>query len=434
MKERYIRQERIKGWDQGSINKTKIAIIGESFLSDILTASLVSMGLGEITVVSKEKTQGYIKNPLTKINKVKAPVFNSEILYSFFPDPDKIDIIVDCTNNKKSKKVCLNYAKKEGKPIFLGSSNENSLVFCSSIDNNENLEDLVFSNLKEYENKEQGKISSTILAAIITDEIRKTRVLIRNNKLYDKIMNQYSYHELCHLNLNKKILQIGAGAIGTFTGILLALTDSEVDVVDFDKVEESNLNRQFLFYDSIEQYKAEIMAKRLNEIKEKENFRPIVERIDENWKYLEKTKPDLILGCVDNAETRFILNDLSTKYRVPYIDGGTSLSSGGVASYIPKKNACIDCQIGLKRIIKRKRMRNEKRLKGELNEERDVDCIDPSMIVPNQIIGALMINEAIRMFDNKLDVAIHYRSGKGITRTGRVKNCYEECKYFKKTS
>lgn len=58
---------------------------------------------------------------------------------------------------------------------------------------------------------------------------------------------------------------VGAGGIGNFMGYALAMHPvAGLFITDFDTVEESNLNRQFLFtLDDIGEYKAKLLAERL---------------------------------------------------------------------------------------------------------------------------------------------------------------------------
>ena len=100
---------------------------------------------------------------------------------------------------------------------------------------------------KEFNNS-QGNTSSIICSAILTDELRKKIAPIKN----DLPLQQLQYSGIKETNnLEKKILQIGAGAIGTFSALLLSLMNADLTIIDFDVIEETNLNRQFLFYNSV---------------------------------------------------------------------------------------------------------------------------------------------------------------------------------------
>ncbi len=65
----------------------------------------------------------------------------------------------------------------------------------------------------------------------------------------------------------KRVLVAGAGGIGTSIALLLARSGvGHITVIDRDVVEESNLNRQFLYTpDDVGEYKAKLLAERLKE-------------------------------------------------------------------------------------------------------------------------------------------------------------------------
>lgn len=64
-----------------------------------------------------------------------------------------------------------------------------------------------------------------------------------------------------------KIGIAGAGGIGSNVAVHLVRSGIEsIKIIDFDKVEKSNLNRQFYFYDQIGMYKSEAVKLNLERI------------------------------------------------------------------------------------------------------------------------------------------------------------------------
>tara|TARA_R110002072_G_scaffold302060_3_gene483639 strand:- start:727 stop:1812 length:1086 start_codon:yes stop_codon:yes gene_type:complete len=132
-------------------------------------------------------------------------------------------------------------------------------------------------------------------------------------------INRYSRHiSLDNVGLegqlklkNAKVLVIGSGGLGTPT--LLYLTAAgvgNIGVIDFDVVEESNLQRQVLFSpEDIGQSKAIMAQKKL----QKQN--PFIEIIAYNFALTNKNaielfeKYDIVIDGSDNFNTRYLVND-----------------------------------------------------------------------------------------------------------------------------
>ena len=90
---------------------------------------------------------------------------------------------------------------------------------------------------------------------------------------------------------------------------------------------------------------------------------------------------------MDNDKARYLINRLAVRYKIPYIDGGTSPSGGNVAVYIPSKNRCVDCQFNLKESAKE-----------AVEKEGCTNNPNPSIIIPNLIIGSAMVAEFVNIF------------------------------------
>lgn len=72
----------------------------------------------------------------------------------------------------------------------------------------------------------------------------------------------------------------GCGGIGSNVAMFLVRAGvSNLKIVDFDKIELSNLNRQFYFKNQVKKYKSEILKENLIKIDEKVIVESIVEKI-----------------------------------------------------------------------------------------------------------------------------------------------------------
>ncbi|MBI5355028.1 MAG: ThiF family adenylyltransferase [Candidatus Aenigmarchaeota archaeon] len=183
----------------------------------------------------------------------------------------------------------------------------------------------------------------------------------------------------------KKVLVVGAGALGNFVAMGLAeLGVGKVDIIDDDTIEDTNLNRQILYYDSVGKGKAKTLARKTGYMNPGISINAFEKKFDENF----DGNYDLIFDCVDNFATRALMSDFAARKKIPLVSGGTDWKGGQVAVYVPGK-ACLDCQMDLKKSAKKR--------------DESQSCIyapNPSVIFTNQAIAGMMVNEAVRIFEN----------------------------------
>ena len=146
---------------------------------------------------------------------------------------------------------------------------------------------------------------------------------------------------------NGNVVIIGCGALGTNIATLLVRAGvGKVRIVDRDFIEYHNLQRQILFDE--EDIKAglpkAIAAERhLRKVNSSVQIEGIV--ADANYTNIEKlcSGANVILDGLDNFETRFLINDVAMKHKIPWVYGGAIASSGVTMTIIPGKTACFRC-------------------------------------------------------------------------------------------
>ena len=100
-------------------------------------------------------------------------------------------------------------------------------------------------------------------------------------------------------------------------------------------------------------------------------------------------KPDILIDCVDNFETRALLNKFATKYKIPLISGGTSPLAGQVVVYFPGITSCLNCELDIERLAEER----------ERQREGCTDVPEGSVVTTNQIIGGIMVGELHRLLN-----------------------------------
>ncbi len=143
-----------------------------------------------------------------------------------------------------------------------------------------------------------------------------------------------------------KVLIVGIGGLGCPLLVYLASSGvGEIGIVDHDKVELSNLNRQILFNDlDVAKYKV-IQAKiKINKIYE--NIRIKTFKIELNAKNIDSTLKDYDIVCdgSDNYNTRYLINDYCKKNRKILISAAISKFDGHLFKFnFKKKSPCFRC-------------------------------------------------------------------------------------------
>jgi adenylyltransferase/sulfurtransferase len=118
----------------------------------------------------------------------------------------------------------------------------------------------------------------------------------------------------------------------------------KLTVVDSDVVELSNLNRQILHWEAdIGEKKVTSAARKLEKLNPTVEIIPLAVKITgENFSGLLQ-RVDLVIDCMDNMATRFILNEGCVKAGIPLIHGGIYGMMGEITTIIPGRTPCFEC-------------------------------------------------------------------------------------------
>ena len=144
---------------------------------------------------------------------------------------------------------------------------------------------------------------------------------------------------------NAKVLVIGAGGLGC--PALLYLTAAgigTIGIIDFDVVEESNLQRQVLFgTSSLGKNKALAARERLKDLNPTISINAYPEKLTIK-NVLEVFKNyDIIVDGSDNFETRYLANDASLLTKKPLVFGAIYKFEGQVSVFNYSKGPSYRC-------------------------------------------------------------------------------------------
>ena len=144
------------------------------------------------------------------------------------------------------------------------------------------------------------------------------------------------------------VLVIGLGGLGCPLLTYIASSGvGKIGIVDFDKVEISNLNRQTLFNPSdIGKFKVNQAKKAINKINKKINVIPFKKKLTS--KNIKKifSNFDIICDGTDNYNTRYLINDFCLKNKKILISSAISKFDGHLMKFnFKKKGPCYRCFI-----------------------------------------------------------------------------------------
>ena len=110
-----------------------------------------------------------------------------------------------------------------------------------------------------------------------------------------------------------KIGIAGAGGIGSNVAVNLVRSGMDnLKIVDFDRVEPSNLNRQFYFHDQIGRFKVEALAENLRRIRPELHLEALIQRIDAtNCQHMFSDCDLIVEGFDRQADKKMLVEQFS---------------------------------------------------------------------------------------------------------------------------
>ncbi|HHY04928.1 MAG TPA: hypothetical protein GX534_07065 [Thermoanaerobacterales bacterium] len=144
---------------------------------------------------------------------------------------------------------------------------------------------------------------------------------------------------------NAKILIVGAGGLGSPVAFALASSGiGTIGIVDYDDVELTNLNRQILHSTSrIGMQKVDSAKIFLESFFSNLKVIPYNLHIDKKNAVDIMKNYDIIIGAVDNLQTRYLLNEICLRLKKPLIEAGITKFDGLEMTIIPGKTYCYRC-------------------------------------------------------------------------------------------
>ncbi len=152
--------------------------------------------------------------------------------------------------------------------------------------------------------------------------------------------------------MQSKVLIVGAGGLGSPICLYLAAAGvGTIGIIDDDKVDRSNLQRQILHTDKgVGLSKAQSAKERINALNPVVTVIPMEYRLTrENIEEI-LSGYDLVVDGTDNFNTRYLVNDASVKLKIPNVHGAIFRFEGQVSVFWPASSLpnapCYRCLFG----------------------------------------------------------------------------------------
>jgi len=184
--------------------------------------------------------------------------------------------------------------------------------------------------------------------------------------------------------LKSRVLIVGAGGLGSPISIYLtALGIGKIGIIDYDKVEISNLSRQIIFSNNdINKKKSSTAINRLKKINPNIKFKSFEKRLSDKNIHNISRDYDLIVDGSDNFRTRFLINDYCLLKKKILVSGAISKFEGQIYTFnfSKKKSPCLKCFI------------------PEMPNNPDIDSCEHEGIIGTLggIVGSIQANEVVK--------------------------------------
>ena len=223
------------------------------------------------------------------------------------------------------------------------------------------------------------------------------------NGIYLDLIAQNS--EKCINNFKEMTFYIiGCGGIGNFMSYAIStFSPKKIILVDGDKIEKSNLNRQVLFSEEhIGLYKAEVIAKELSKRNSELDIEVITEYLTEieleelKKQNIESDNTFGILSGDDEVATK-LASQFFIQYKVPFINIGYLNDISVIGPFvIPEQTSCPFCNSAFS-------------INGDVDKDNDVmtklfkQYSAPSSFINNSLAASLAMSDIVQFVAGNLE-------------------------------
>jgi molybdopterin/thiamine biosynthesis adenylyltransferase len=148
--------------------------------------------------------------------------------------------------------------------------------------------------------------------------------------------------------LDARVLLVGVGGLGSSAAMYLAASGvGTLGIVDFDRVDKTNLNRQIIHaYKDIGKPKVESAEERIRLTNPEVKVMAFKEKLSPANALTIVREFDIVLDGSDNFPTKYLLNDACFLEGKPYVFGAAVRFEGQASVFHPKSGGpCLRCMM-----------------------------------------------------------------------------------------
>jgi len=403
---RLHRQLLIEGWNQEALDRAVVGVAGDDdLLASLYVLSAAALGLNHLVVVAPDLDERFVSlarsvNPDLTLTHVRGFVTHPAVAALFDPCP----VLVDLTRYGLANKLLLEKAYAENRTLVRAFTFEEggSSGFAGFTYRKGREWDELRSTLSPRQfpwAPEEDPVLAVAASGIALEETKN--VLMERSLSSSLVIYRRSTPKPPPASFHVGVA--GAGALGNFVGLGLAASGfRNITFWDADEVAVTNLNRQVFFAEAVGRNKAETLARKLADA-----FDARAVGIPADFtEGTELSAMDAVMDCVDNFESRILISEKCRDQQKILISGGTGVETGQVMIYVPEPgNPTPSDLLGLPAIVSERRSRAVPR-----NAASCVRLPDPSVIMTNQVVGALMVDALRRLLSGDPPPNLFYNS------------------------
>jgi len=192
------------------------------------------------------------------------------------------------------------------------------------------------------------------------------------------------------------VLVIGCGGLGAPTlSYLTAMGIGHLGLCDCDTIALSNMNRQLLFeMADMDKSKAQMAQKRLLSLNPRLKTTVYDCFLDEELAAKIVPQYDIVVDCLDNFNTRLVLNDACVTAGVPLVHAGIGEFYGQLMTITPGSGPCLRCLLPNK-----KKEEGPKKPFGVVGPTPGVLGTMQALEVLKYLVGLPVANDGLVIYD-----------------------------------
>lgn len=208
--------------------------------------------------------------------------------------------------------------------------------------------------------------------------------------------NKYEYQKTI---ADSKITLLGCGGLGSHILYELAAVGFQnINILDFDKIELSNLNRQILYKEvDIGSEKVYTAKKRIEEFNQNIKINAFNKKINSVEDIRDIIFDSNLVICVADKPRHSMarwLNEACVIENIPFINGGLNLQTCSIYSVIPGKSGCAQCWLDC---VSDNNKDGFDMINNDHVDMKDFNSPAPAFSPLVSILTGLFIQEAVRI-------------------------------------